>query len=63
MPLGGWVATRLSYEHFFKPWGIVLNGTVDWQGEESGDAGSIKIENGEIMWQEFLRVEGEWKFA
>jgi|CXWL01.1.fsa_nt_gi hypothetical protein len=32
-------------EHFFAPWGYVLNGEVEWEGEESGDLGLIVIEN------------------
>jgi len=27
--------------HFLEPWGIKLNGEVEWQGEESGDFGKI----------------------
>jgi hypothetical protein len=27
--------------HFFEPWGIKLNGEVEYQGEESGDFGKI----------------------
>ena len=30
-------------DHFLKPWGYVLNGCVDWQGEESDDMGRIEI--------------------
>lgn len=32
-------------DHFLKPWGYVLNGTVNWEGEESGDIGVIRITN------------------
>ena len=49
--------------HFLKPWGIVLNGEVDWEGEEFADCGSIKAENGEIMFQEYKRVRGDWQSA
>jgi hypothetical protein len=31
--------------HFLKPWGYTLNGTVFWNGEESGDTGKIVITN------------------
>lgn len=31
-------------EHFLEPWGIVANGTVEYQGED-GDEGSIVVEN------------------
>jgi hypothetical protein len=30
-------------EHFLKPWGYVLNGTVTWEGEEQGDVGKIIV--------------------
>lgn len=30
-------------EHFLKPWGYVLNGRVEWNGEERGDVGVIVI--------------------
>lgn len=32
-------------QHFLTPWGHVLNGTVEWSGEESGDLGRIEITN------------------
>jgi len=32
-------------EHFFKPWGITVNGEVTWQGEEVGDLGVITAKN------------------
>jgi hypothetical protein len=31
--------------HFFNKWGIMLNGDVFWEGEESGDLGKIEIRN------------------
>lgn len=34
--------------HFFQPWGIVLNGEVEWSGEERGDIGKIVITNNEV---------------
>lgn len=30
-------------ENFLKPWGYTVNGTVEWQGEESDDRGRIVI--------------------
>jgi hypothetical protein len=30
-------------QHFFEPWGIKLNGSVTWEGEESSDVGKIVI--------------------
>lgn len=34
--------------HFFKPWGLTLNGEIEWEGEESGDLGKIIVTNNEI---------------
>jgi hypothetical protein len=31
--------------HFLTPWGITANGSVEWQGEDSGDFGKINIKN------------------
>ena len=30
-------------QHFLAPWGYVLNGTVEWEGESRGDLGQIVI--------------------
>jgi len=35
-------------ENFFKPTGNVLNGSVEWQGEELDDFGKIEVENNVI---------------
>jgi hypothetical protein len=32
-------------DHFFAPWGKVLNGVVKWRGEDFDDAGSIVVHN------------------
>lgn len=32
-------------EHFFKPWGIKVNGIVRWQGEDLGDVGVISVKD------------------
>lgn len=32
-------------QHFIAPWGYVLNGEVDWQGEETDDVGTIVVNN------------------
>lgn len=32
-------------ENFFVPWGIKLNGEIEWEGEESGDLGKIIVTN------------------
>lgn len=30
---------------FIKPWGRLLNGVVDWEGEEPGDLGKIHVKD------------------
>lgn len=35
-------------ENFFEPLGYVLNGQIDWQGEESDDRGAIVVVNNQI---------------
>lgn len=35
-------------EHFLKPWGYTLSGTVSWQGEDIGDHGMIIINDNEV---------------
>ena len=32
-------------EHFFGPWGCMLNGEIEWQGEREDDLGVIKVHN------------------
>lgn len=46
--------------HFLTPWGYVLNGEVDWVGEDFDDRGKIKVVNnvikvgtGKWVWEEF----------
>lgn len=46
-------------EHFLKPWGYVLNGDVEWIGEDPDDRGMLsikdnvlKIKRATIVWQE-----------
>jgi hypothetical protein len=41
-----WLAYLI--DHFLEPWGYKLNGTVEWEGEESGDIGRITVENNVI---------------
>jgi len=31
--------------HFFSKWGVLLNGEITWEGQESGDIGKIVVEN------------------
>lgn len=40
---------KYMIEHFFKPWGIILNGEVKWQGESSDDMGIIICENNNVF--------------
>lgn len=35
--------------HFFEPWGIKVNGEVEWQGEEKEDMGKIVVTDNEIQ--------------
>jgi len=35
-------------EHFLAPWGYSLTGSVDWQGEEIGDVGTITIDRNAV---------------
>lgn len=34
--------------HFFTPWGVLLNGEIEWSGEEFGDKGIIKVEDNKV---------------
>lgn len=38
-------------EHFLGPWGYILNGIVEWNGEERDDIGRIVIENNVVTTQ------------
>ena len=42
-----WLKYLIS--NFFEKWGVVLNGIVTWEGEESGDVGKIIVENNEVI--------------
>jgi hypothetical protein len=35
-------------DHFLKVWGYALNGTVEWEGEDSNDTGKIVITDNKI---------------
>lgn len=39
---------RYIINHFLQPWGYRVNGTVEWQGEESDDRGRIVVKNNAI---------------
>lgn len=32
-------------KHFLQPWGYALNGSARWQGEETGDTGTLSVRN------------------
>lgn len=34
--------------HFFSVWGVKLNGTIKWQGEDMDDRGEIYVEESEV---------------
>lgn len=34
--------------HFFEPWGVKLNGVINWAGEERDDMGIIVVENNKV---------------
>ena len=39
---------RYLIKNFFEPWGVKLNGSVEWAGEDSGDIGEIRVKNNEV---------------
>lgn len=41
-----WLAYLI--EHFLAPWGYTLSGSVEWQGEERSDFGTIKVTKNKI---------------
>jgi hypothetical protein len=43
-------------ENFLKPWGVIVNGETEWQGEESDDFGKIIVTENEIKILEGRRV-------
>lgn len=49
-------------EHFLKPWGLVLSGSVVWHGEESGDSGVIYAKDNRVkaVPDEVVRQEPDW---
>lgn len=48
---------RWLVKHYFKPRDIVLNGQIQWQGEEIGDVGIIKVVDNKVTTQK-LKAEG-----
>lgn len=39
---------RYLIEHFLQPWGYVLNGDVEWEGEGQGDTGTLVVTNNQV---------------
>ena len=37
--------------HFFEPWGIKLNGTIEWEGEDHSDTGRIIVTDNVVKTQ------------
>jgi hypothetical protein len=35
-------------EHFFKKWGVVVNGTIQWRGEEWDDMGTMVVRDNKL---------------
>ncbi len=35
-------------KHFLTPWGYVVDGKVDWQGEEDSDRGTILVKDNKV---------------
>ncbi len=42
--------------HFLRPWGYVLNGTVDWNGDEPDDFGRLVVENNALYISEGVQT-------
>ena len=47
---------RWLIKHYFKPRDIVLNGQIQWQGEETGDVGIIKVVDDKVTTQKLVPV-------
>lgn len=43
---------------FFTPWGITLNGEIEWQGDDNSDLGKIVVENNVITIKKGKKVYG-----
>lgn len=46
-------------QHFLSPWGYLLNGKVQWRGEDPTDRGTIEVQNNDvIVTEEEVEEEG-----
>ncbi len=43
---GDWLVYLIK--NFLQPWGYIVNGRVDWQGESSDDVGAIFVRDNEV---------------
>jgi hypothetical protein len=50
-------------EHFFAPLGYVLNGDIEWQGEDYDDFGTINVVDNVVTVQDGIRVSSMSDFA
>jgi hypothetical protein len=50
-------------EHFLKPWGYGLDGTVEWSGEDRDDMGEIRIVGNRVSYGHAHRVVGNYTEA
>lgn len=39
---------RYLINHFFQPWGVMLNGVITWYGEDRNDFGKIVVEDNDV---------------
>lgn len=49
-------------DNFLKPWGYVVNGKVDWQGDDSNDRGKIWVKNNVVkaVASQIINDELDW---
>ena len=43
---------KYMIKHFFTPWEIILNGQIEWEGEDRNDRGKIIVENNKVTIKE-----------
>jgi hypothetical protein len=48
-----WLKYIIKY--MFKPWGLILNGKIQWRGEEFEDMGIIEVKDNKVSFTEFVR--------
>lgn len=39
---------KYQIKHFYQPWGILLNGEIEWEGEDRDDRGKIVVKDNEV---------------